>query len=78
MIDRWMTMQEVKKDTILNKEEPVGSEISCLGLEEKFHLSSTKEKKNSSPSENLRMSYWSKAYLSVKLFAIFNTFNLVS
>lgn len=45
MIDRWMTMQEVKKDTILNKEEPVGSEISCLGLEEKFHLSSTKEKK---------------------------------
>ena len=52
-----MTMQEVKKDTILNKEEPVGSEISCLGLEAKFHLSSTKEKKNSSPSENLRMSY---------------------
>lgn len=40
-----MTMQEVKKDTILNKEEPVGSEISCLGLEAKFHLSSTKEKK---------------------------------
>jgi len=45
MIDTWTSTQKVKKDSILNKKEIVGSKINCQNLEAKFSLSSTVAKK---------------------------------